>query len=102
MRRVRLDLLDGIPGMLQAKRCPSQLNRVSEHLVAQLGAERGIGDTMDAAARQILQSLLDGDEVEAGIERDQQVEIASGMCRAACRRAEAVSGCRAGLWCCRR
>ena len=45
---------------------------------------------MDAAARQILQILLDGDEVEeaaAGLERDRQVEVAAGLCLAAGRRA---------------
>ena len=45
---------------------------------------------MDAAARQILQLVLDGDEVEeaaAELERDRQVEVAGGLCLAARRRA---------------
>ena len=80
------------PGYAAGKRGrPSKLNRVPEHPIAQIGAERGIGDNMDAAAKQILQILLNGDEVEeaaAGLKRDQQVEIAAGMCLTAGRRAE--------------
>ena len=67
----------------------------SEHLIAQIGAERGIGDNMDVAAKQILQILLDGDEVEeaaAGLEREQQVELAAGVRLTAGRRAEDADG----------
>ena len=50
-----LDLLDGISAMLQGNAVVLQ--------IAQVGAERGIGNNIHAAARQILRIVLNGDEV---------------------------------------